>query len=69
MKVVALVSGGKDSCYSMALAVQQGHEVVALANLMPQETDPDELDSYMYQTVGVQHSTRSSICIHIHTAG
>lgn len=51
MKVVALVSGGKDSCYAMYLAAKEGHEVVALANLLPQETDPDELDSYMYQTV------------------
>jgi diphthine-ammonia ligase len=51
MKVVGLVSGGKDSCYAMWLAAQQGHEIVALANLLPQDTDPDELDSYMFQTV------------------
>lgn len=48
---MALVSGGKDSCYSMYLAQQHGHEVVALANLLPAEDKPDELDSYMYQTV------------------
>ncbi|KAG2272854.1 hypothetical protein Bca4012_085942 [Brassica carinata] len=57
MKVVALVSGGKDSCYVMMKCIQYGHEVksfpenvltqiVALANLLP----VDELDSYMYQT-------------------
>ncbi len=52
MKCVALVSGGKDSCFAMQLAVQQGgHEVVALANLLPEEGAPDEMDSYMYQTV------------------
>lgn len=51
MKVVALVSGGKDSCFSMYRAIQEGHEIVALANLLPRESDPDELDSYMYQTV------------------
>ena len=51
MKVVALVSGGKDSCYAMYLAGQHGHEVVAAANLLPSEQDPDELDSFMYQTV------------------
>ena len=46
------MSGGKDSCYAMQLAVQQGgHEVVALANLLPAEGAPDEMDSYMYQTV------------------
>ncbi|KAF5836978.1 hypothetical protein DUNSADRAFT_5000 [Dunaliella salina] len=55
MKFVALVSGGKDSCHAMALAkAHGGHEVVALANLLPQEGAPDELDSYMYQTVGHQ---------------
>lgn len=51
MKVVALVSGGKDSCYSMYLCTQRGHDIVALANLLPAEEAPDELDSYMYQTV------------------
>lgn len=51
MKVVALVSGGKDSCHAMYLATREGHEVVALANLLPQELQPDELDSYMFQTV------------------
>lgn len=51
MKIIGLVSGGKDSCYAMQLAVDQGHEVVALANLLPQAEDPDELDSFMFQTV------------------
>uniref|UniRef100_A0A8C5BPU2 Diphthine--ammonia ligase n=1 Tax=Gadus morhua TaxID=8049 RepID=A0A8C5BPU2_GADMO len=52
MKVVALISGGKDSCYNMMQCVASGHEIVALANLRPASTD--ELDSYMYQTVGHQ---------------
>ncbi|KAM8834248.1 diphthine--ammonia ligase [Synchiropus picturatus] len=52
MKVVALISGGKDSCYNMMQCVAAGHHVVALANLRPAHTD--ELDSYMYQTVGHQ---------------
>ncbi|EEB09344.1 endoribonuclease [Schizosaccharomyces japonicus yFS275] len=51
MRVVALISGGKDSCFNMMNCVQQGHEIVALANLYPQ-TNTDEIDSYMYQTVG-----------------
>ncbi|KAL8551962.1 hypothetical protein ACS0TY_000856 [Phlomoides rotata] len=54
MKVVALVSGGKDSCYAMMKCQQYGHEIVALANLMPVDEALDELDSYMYQTVGHQ---------------
>uniref|UniRef100_A0AAG5CXW1 Diphthine--ammonia ligase n=1 Tax=Anopheles atroparvus TaxID=41427 RepID=A0AAG5CXW1_ANOAO len=52
MRVVALVSGGKDSTYNMMQVAAEGHEVVALANLHPK--DRDELDSYMYQTVGHQ---------------
>ncbi|NXW94890.1 DPH6 ligase, partial [Alopecoenas beccarii] len=47
-------SGGKDSCYNMMQCVAVGHQVVALANLRPAENTglTDELDSYMYQTVG-----------------
>ncbi|ESP02314.1 hypothetical protein LOTGIDRAFT_138598 [Lottia gigantea] len=45
-----ITSGGKDSCYNMMQCVAEGHEIVALANLKPKECD--ELDSYMYQTVG-----------------
>lgn len=52
MRVVALISGGKDSCYNMVQCVAAGHEIVALANLRPE--NKDELDSYMYQTVGHQ---------------
>ncbi|XP_056152008.1 diphthine--ammonia ligase isoform X2 [Lampris incognitus] len=52
MNVVALISGGKDSCFNMMQCVAAGHRIVALANLRPANTD--ELDSYMYQTVGHQ---------------
>ncbi|XP_036449193.1 diphthine--ammonia ligase [Colossoma macropomum] len=52
MKVVALISGGKDSCYNMMQCVAAGHKIVALANLRPAKAD--EIDSYMYQTVGHQ---------------
>ncbi|KPJ06585.1 ATP-binding domain-containing protein 4 [Papilio machaon] len=52
MRTVALISGGKDSCYNMLQCVGAGHTIVALANLQPQ--NKDELDSYMYQTVGHQ---------------
>ncbi|KAJ9530372.1 hypothetical protein QJQ45_000746 [Haematococcus lacustris] len=43
--------GGKDSCFAMMLAQRQGHEIVAMANLVPKAGGPDELDSYMFQTV------------------
>jgi diphthine-ammonia ligase len=60
MNVVALVSGGKDSFFSLLHCRANGHVVVALANLHPANRDPgtgdgareDDIDSFMYQTVG-----------------
>lgn len=37
MRVVALVSGGKDSSYNMMKCVAEGHEIIALANLHPRD--------------------------------
>lgn len=50
MRFVALVSGGKDSCYALHRLADEGHDLVALANLVPPING--EMDSYMYQTVG-----------------
>eukprot|EP00271_Cylindrocystis_brebissonii_P014894 TRINITY_DN36542_c0_g1_i1.p2 TRINITY_DN36542_c0_g1~~TRINITY_DN36542_c0_g1_i1.p2 ORF type:complete len:102 (-),score=7.29 TRINITY_DN36542_c0_g1_i1:245-550(-) len=50
MQVIALISGGKDSCYAMMECARYGHQVVALANLCPMDDATDELDSFMYQT-------------------
>ncbi|CCH58207.1 hypothetical protein TBLA_0A04110 [Henningerozyma blattae CBS 6284] len=52
MKFVALISGGKDSCYNILHCLKNGHELVALANLMPENNSQQELDSFMFQTVG-----------------
>ncbi|AAS54327.1 AGL164Wp [Eremothecium gossypii ATCC 10895] len=52
MKFVALVSGGKDSCYNILHCMKNGHELVAFANLHPKEENVQELDSFMFQTVG-----------------
>eukprot|EP00871_Galdieria_phlegrea_P001185 jgi/Galph1/2067/GphlegSOOS_G729.1 len=52
MKFVALISGGKDSLYSICKCIAYGHELVALANLYPSDTKLEDADSYMYQTVG-----------------
>jgi len=52
MKVIGLLSGGKDSCYNLVQCVAAGHQIVALANLKPLDRNVDELDSQMYQTVG-----------------
>ncbi|XP_015782600.1 diphthine--ammonia ligase [Tetranychus urticae] len=58
MRVVGLISGGKDSCYNLMQCVKNGHTLVGLLNLHPPANQPagpaDELDSYMYQTVGHQ---------------
>ncbi|KAJ7929912.1 hypothetical protein B0H13DRAFT_2228328 [Mycena leptocephala] len=51
MKYVALLSGGKDSCYNLLHCERNGHELVSAASLGP-ESGKEELDSYMYQTVG-----------------
>jgi diphthine-ammonia ligase len=52
MRVVGLISGGKDSIYNLIECVKYGHEIVALANLYPESIDVQELDSFMFQTVG-----------------
>ncbi|KAG1833394.1 hypothetical protein EV424DRAFT_1365178 [Suillus variegatus] len=51
MKYVALLSGGKDSCYNLSHCNANDHQLVAAATLSPQ-SGKDEIDSYMYQTVG-----------------
>ncbi|CAE6401204.1 unnamed protein product [Rhizoctonia solani] len=51
MKFVALLSGGKDSCYNIVHCTANGHELVAAASLNP-PAGQGEIDSFMYQTVG-----------------
>lgn len=50
MHIVGLVSGGKDSFYSLAHCAANGHTLVALANVRPRHAL--EADSFMFQTVG-----------------
>ena len=35
MKYVALLSGGKDSCYNLLHCEKNGHELIAAASLRP----------------------------------
>lgn len=51
MKVIALISGGKDSLYNLHFCTAHNHEIIALANLYP-ANNTLETDSYMYQSVG-----------------
>jgi len=52
LHVIALISGGKDSLFSLLHMRAQGHAIVALANLHPLAPEHEDIDSYMYQTVG-----------------
>jgi diphthine-ammonia ligase len=52
LRVVGLVSGGKDSLYNLLEAARRGHSLVCLANLRPGGAAAQELDSFMFQTVG-----------------
>ena len=57
MKFVALVSGGKDSIFSIMEAVRLGHELVACVHLgrprvLNEDTSEEEEESYLYQTAG-----------------
>ncbi|VDM95156.1 unnamed protein product [Thelazia callipaeda] len=51
MKVVGLVSGGKDSCLNLLRCIEFGHEITCIANLYPPLDGREEIDSYMYQSV------------------
>jgi diphthine-ammonia ligase len=56
LKIVALISGGKDSFFSLLHCIANGHDVVALANLHPASPAEgaaiEDTDSFMYQTIG-----------------
>ncbi|RKF64308.1 Diphthine--ammonia ligase [Erysiphe neolycopersici] len=62
LNVIALISGGKDSFFSLLHCRKNGHKIVALGNLYPPNGPPDrdhnkdeddsDMNSFMYQTVG-----------------
>ena len=58
MKFVALLSGGKDSCFNIMKCVEYGHELAALANLYPEDPLQDEVNSFMYQSAGKRLYTK-----------
>ncbi|KAI5949946.1 hypothetical protein KGF57_004456 [Candida theae] len=65
MKFVALISGGKDSFFNIYHCLSQGHELVAIANLYPQDESNDEIDSFMFQTVGHDIIDYYSQCLEV----
>ena len=57
LNVIGLISGGKDSFFSLLHCSANNHRVVALANLYPPRAlspgkPSEDLNSYMYQTAG-----------------
>lgn len=48
MKLAALVSGGKDSIFAIQKALDEGHEVTHLINIIPARDD-----SYMYHSINL----------------
>ena len=59
MKYVALISGGKDSCYNILECHRLGHELVCLANLYPHADDGPVVESRLAVDAGIsQHLER-----------
>ena len=55
MKYVGLISGGKDSIFNLVKCSAYGHELTCVANLHPpNDLEEKEMDSFMFQTVGVE---------------
>ena len=64
MKVVGLLSGGKDSVYSLFCAVKSGHELVAVAHVS-NAVPGSEPDSYMYQSVASECVSAVAECLEV----
>ena len=64
MKFVGLISGGKDSVYCLMEAIAHGNELVAVANLRG-KNQGEELNSYMYQSVGVEVVPLIAECLEV----
>ena len=66
MKFFGLVSGGKDSIFNLVQCVAYGHELVCIANLHPpSQLKEKEMDSFMFQTVGVEIADRIAHCLEV----
>ncbi|CBZ52417.1 conserved hypothetical protein [Neospora caninum Liverpool] len=61
---VALVSGGKDSVYSIRFALALGHRLRGVAYLRPPAA-VIEADSFMYQSVGAELVADIARCMHV----
>ena len=62
MKFCALISGGKDSIYTIHKLQQEGHKPVVLLYIYSQT---DQIDSYMYQSIGKELIDCYSACLNL----
>lgn len=62
MKFVGLVSGGKDSIYSISTLIEEGHELVGLIHM---RSSSEYSDSYMFQTVGEEFIEFVGACLEV----
>lgn len=63
MNVFGLISGGKDSIYSLIKCIENSHKIIAVGHLSPPQTK--ELDSYMYQSVGSELCSAIAECLDV----
>lgn len=61
LNVIALISGGKDSIYSLLHCIRNGHNVVALANLHPAPRQHETHDNTQPETGSSQDATDEDI--------
>lgn len=62
MNFVALVSGGKDSIFTICKLIEEGNKLVALVHILSKD---EYVDSYMYQTVGSEVAELLGDCFDI----
>lgn len=62
MKVIGLISGGKDSIFNIMQCIKNGHEIVCLGHIA-RPADKGEMDCYMYQTVGSEMIDAIAECL------
>ncbi|CRH02647.1 ATP-binding protein, putative [Plasmodium relictum] len=61
MNVVGLISGGKDSLYNLVCCSKDGHNITALAHLIPLKKQ----NSFMYQSAGFELIPSIAKCMEI----
>jgi len=67
MKFVGLISGGKDSIYTIIKSIECGHILVAVANLTPIliNDDDEDINSFMYQSAAYNVIPAIAECLNV----